>query len=630
MRARPAVLVAPAVCLLCLLTGCGDQDSGTVVAEVRPSGGIGEPEPEAVVPSARTPWDQLDSPVADGWDTEVFTEQANAQLGRLGKLLASGDGAAAVAAQGEDLVVSGFVSPPLGPPVLERVFEDATTTVERSGSTAEVGAESGGLAKGIAPLIEPFRDATDRRSKFKLFNVHPTDGGVETRQFLALSGRTPDGMVEVNATWKVEWRTSGDGSPPRIGRIEVEDFERVTTRMPSGPLFSDITTAVFGDDRSYQTQILRGYDHWLDRIHHGIYLELLGTPGIAVGDVNGDGLDDIYLCQERGLPNRLFLQNADGTVTDVAAEWGVDWLEASRGALLVDLDNDGDQDLVVAVAGGVVLASNEDGQGFRFRGLVATTEDTMSLSAVDFDQDGDLDIYVCAYFADKSIDEVGGSPDSTMAVGDAGFVLHDANNGGANALLRNDISEQADGAWAFVDVTVETGLDLNNRRFSFGASWEDYDNDGDQDLYVANDFGRDNLYRNDVAETGGFTDVSEAANVEDAGTGMGIAWGDFNRDGWMDAYVSNMFSAAGNRVTFQPQFKPGAPDEVKDRLRRLARGNTLLQNAGDGTFADVSAPAGVTMGRWAWTAQFLDFNNDGWEDLFVANGYITTPDTGDL
>jgi hypothetical protein len=111
---------------------------------------------------------------------------------------------------------------------------------------------------------------------------------------------------------------------------------------------------------------------------------------------------------------------------------------------------------------------------------------------------------------------------------------------------------------------------------------------------------------------------------------MGITWGDYDRDGRMDVYISNMFSAAGNRITFQDKFKPDSPGEVKRRIQRLARGNTLLQNLGNGRFRDQSAGAGVEMGRWSWASQFVDLNNDSWLDLLVANGYITADDTGDL
>jgi hypothetical protein len=109
-------------------------------------------------------------------------------------------------------------------------------------------------------------------------------------------------------------------------------------------------------------------NHWFQRTQDRSPLELFGNPGLAVGDVNGDGLDDLYVCQESGLPNRLFVQNADGTATEQSSSWGVDWLQSSRSALLVDLDNDADQDLVVAIHGGVVVAENDGAGRFSSQG----------------------------------------------------------------------------------------------------------------------------------------------------------------------------------------------------------------------------------------------------------------------
>ena len=111
---------------------------------------------------------------------------------------------------------------------------------------------------------------------------------------------------------------------------------------------------------------------------------------------------------------------------------------------------------------------------------------------------------------------------------------------------------------------------------------------------------------------------------------MSVTWGDYNRDGRVDLYVSNMYSAAGNRIAFQQAFKQGDSVQTRAQFQRFARGNTLFENAGDGTFRDVSKRAAVTMGRWAWGSLFVDINNDGWEDLLVANGMITHEDTVDL
>jgi hypothetical protein len=198
---------------------------------------------------------------------------------------------------------------------------------------------------------------------------------------------------------------------------------------------------------------------------------------------------------------------------------------------------------------------------------------------------------------------------------------YDATNGGKNALLRNE------GGLQFEDVTERVGLDQNNTRFSLAAAWDDYDLDGDPDLYVANDFGRNNLYRND---DGRFVDAAAEAGVEDISAGMSASWGDYNNDGRLDLYVSNMFSSAGNRVTYQRKFSADRDDQIVEDIRRHARGNSLFENAGDGAFRDISIDANVTMGRWAWASSFADVNNDGWQDLLIANGFITNEDVDDL
>jgi len=217
-------------------------------------------------------------------------------------------------------------------------------------------------------------------------------------------------------------------------------------------------------------------------------------------------------------------------------------------------------------------------------------------------------------------------------VGGAGVnhVYYDSNAGGPNHLFRNAVEGEN---WNFIDVTHESGLDQNNRRFTLAASWEDVDNDGDQDLYVVNDFGRNCLYRNDIRPEGTrrFVDIAAEANGEDQASGMSVSWGDYDRDGLMDLYIGNMWSAAGQRVTSQTRFKPEIATESRRAYQRFTIGSTLLKNLGDDGFQDVSEASGAMMGRWAWASPFIDLNNDGWEDLFVANGYITgDPDSGDL
>jgi len=302
-----------------------------------------------------------------------------------------------------------------------------------------------------------------------------------------------------------------------------------------------------------------------------------------------------------------------GSVADRSAWAGVDWLDRSHSALLIDLDGDGDKDLALATAAALLMMENDGSGRFALRADFEEVGYAYSLAAADFDLDGDLDLYATRY--NPLHDELGAEADVPTPL-----PYHDADNGARNVLLRND------GGWRFTDATAATGLDADNRRWSFAASWEDYDNDGDPDLYVANDFGRNCLYRNDRT---GFVNVAPRAGVEDVASGMSVAWGDADRDGWMDLYVGNMFSSAGNRITYQRQFQPEMADATRSLVQRLARGNSFYLSRG-GEFLDASVAAGVTMGRWAWGSIFADLDNDGWQDLVVANGYLTTPNSGDL
>ncbi len=98
----------------------------------------------------------------------------------------------------------------------------------------------------------------------------------------------------------------------------------------------------------------------------------------------------------------------------------------------------------------------------------------------------------------------------------------------------------------------------------------------------------------------------------------------------MDLYVSSMFSGAGNQIVAKADFNPSMPEEIRFKYLKMVRGNSLLRNSGQGRFADVTAPMSEGFGGWAWGSKFADFNNDGWEDLYVANGYISQPDKDDL
>ena len=590
-----------------------------------------DPQPPAEVNEGTLPadmgpsWSALDNPAADGWKSEVFSANANKVLKKLSALME--DPAKVNAEQLAPLLSASFSCRQLLPAVRRSAFRGNTFNVERATPVAEgnAGVVPGnflgpsGFANAIGALAEPLKQATRLHCSFKVFRIVPGPDSVTTLQYVTLTGHTPRGTIEQHATWKIQWHsTDAPNALPEISGIDVTEFEQVRTTHDRGTLFADCTESILGRNESYREQMLRGMNDWFERIQDKRYYYLLGNPGLAIGDVNGDGLDDLYVCQEEGLPNRLYLQQENGTAIDASAEWGVDWLHSSRGALLVDLDNDGDQDLAVATVGHLIVAENT-GRSFRVKNILPADQDTMSLSAADYDSDGDLDLFVCAYFASgRNKSDVRGR--ILAGVADEGIALL----GGRNTLFRND--RTSNGTWRFSDVTKASGLDVENRRYSFAASWEDYDRDGDPDLYIVNDYGRNNLFRNDA---GRFTDVTLTTGAQDDAFGMAVTWGDYDRDGLMDLHVSNMFSSAGGRVTHSGRLQ-NVRASWKNKLRRSARGNTLLRNTGTGKFIDVTDRSGIAVGRWAWSSKFVDVNNDGWEDLIVANGFLTTDDTGDL
>ena len=595
------------------------------------AGGDGERErvAAAVVPVDPTrTWNLEDDPSRDGWETEAFSVAAGKQLKRLGALL--GAGPPYDPDELAELFDGEFACGPLRPAERESAFAGGAVRVERAapGEAPEVHRGPAGPARALGDLLAPYGADPKPRVEFKLFGIRAGEDGTLTDQYVTVFGRTGAGTLEQNATWTIRWSEAAGKQAPRIRHVAVTAHEEVAA---PGPLFADCTEAVLGATPAYAPQILRGFGEFLGRSQVNRGIVLMGMPGLALGDVDGDGREDLYLCQEGGLPNQLYVHEAGDTAREASAEAGVDWLDCSRSALLVDLDNDGDPELTVATPGALLVAENDGSGRFELWDALPLSEDPTSHCAADPDLDGDLDLYVCAYDADR----YAASAIGAAAGGGVGFVFHDSNAGGANSLYRNDTGSGAgNGALQglrFADATFVSGLDRNNRRYSFAAGWEDLDNDGDPDLYVANDFGRNNHYRNEGGQGGpaSFRDVAAETGAEDSASGMSVAFGDLDRDGWMDVYVGNMFSAAGGRIAFQERFKSGA-GEVKRRIQRFARGNTLLRNLGGEGFADVSVEAAVTLGRWAWGSSCADLNNDGWEDLVVANGYITTDDPDDL
>lgn len=539
-------------------------------------------------------------PAKDGWDSEVRGAQYAAQLQLITEALQSKKTSLAPPPALAPALAPEFRGQKIRPTSLPTVFQNAGLTVKRGAAASET-----------FPFdkILPTWPASTTKLKSKIKVTHITPNSCQALLTFKSS------LLQINTTWRCSWTHA---TPPLLKALHVIDYEEVAQKGTR--LFSDVTASALGQLPAYQDQLLHSTDHWRLRLPRDFGLDPPANHGIAIGDINGDGLEDLYLCQQGGIPNRLFLQNPDGTMLDFSTESKTDWLDYCAAAIFVDLDNDGDQDLVISQDFKILFMENIDGKGhYELTFGTSTRAQSFSINAADFDQDGLLDIYICGYNASYSAARSGVLAEP--------IPFHDANNGGPNTLWRNL------GNWTFGDVTKATGLEEENTRFSFAASWEDYDQDGDLDLYVANDFGRNCLYQNQGAKTGSlpfFVNIAAPLNVEDSSAGMSTSWGDFNRDGWMDLYVSNMFSSAGNRITYQDQFKTDADQKTRATFQRMARGNTLFAANGKGGFQDVSATTHTSMARWCWASTFADINNDGWPDILAANGFITTEDTGDL
>lgn len=293
--------------------------------------------------------------------------------------------------------------------------------------------------------------------------------------------------------------------------------------------------------------------------------------GQAWGDYDQDGWLDLYLTTGKGA-NTLYRNNGHGAfsvspLNDLVALADHD----SSGAIFADYDNDGWPDLYVVGRENDVLLHNDSGQGFSDviqRAGIDGSGAGKSASWGDYDADGYLDLYIANWTCMPACPR--------------------PSEGDRDRLFHND------GDGAFTDVTSLLGY--NVRGAGFIASFVDYDNDGDGDIYLINDefvnpVGH-KLWRNDGPGCDGwcFSEVSQEAGANTKVMGMGLAVDDFNQDGWFDFYFTNVGPM------------------------------TLLQNQGDGTFANVADQAGVALDRGAigWGAVSLDYNNDGWRDIYLA------------
>lgn len=326
------------------------------------------------------------------------------------------------------------------------------------------------------------------------------------------------------------------------------------------------------------------------------------TGGVAVGDVDNDGLGDLYVTRLDGADS-LYRNNGDGTFTDITEQAGLaDFQMRSNGAGFADLDNDGFTDLVVTTVADdrfYLFMGSADGT-FREqaveRGVALPSSDPrggFSVAFGDYDNDGWVDLHLTEWLDPNTHVQ----PSNTHA-----RLLR--NRGAAAPGVFEDTSASA-GVQVGKGVTDSTGLsEFNDVVFSFASAFVDLDADGFADLIVASDYGTSQLFWNNGDGT--FTDRTAASGVGTEGNAMGLAVGDVDRDGALDVFIS---AIAGRSAACQGR-----------ACLQNFTGNRLLINEGGRRFRETQGPADVADGAWGWGTAMFDMDNDGHLDIVLTNG----------
>jgi hypothetical protein len=385
-------------------------------------------------------------------------------------------------------------------------------------------------------------------------------------------------------------------------------------------------------------------------LHEANYLanqNLLNGSGVALGDYDGDGWCDVYLCNLDG-ENRLFKNLGGWRFRDVTAEAGVGCpTQQTTGAVFADVNGDGRLDLLVTALGGPNACFINQGGG-KFADMtaasgIASRYGAMSMALADVDGNGTLDLYIANYGA-TSIIRSGGALNVTYVkgkpvvrgryakriqiIGSTMFEL-----GEPDGLYLNDGTGKFKAvSWTDGTFLDEKGQSLAEAPWDQGLSvmFRDVNGDRAPDIYVCNDaFTPDRFWINDGR--GRFRAMTRQGWASSSYFSMGVDFADFDRDGDDDFFVLDMLSREHRYRVTQKGMLPPQPRPPGDLVTRMQmRRNTLFQNRGDGTYAEIANFAGVAGSEWSWNPVFVDVDLDGWEDILVSNGFAHNLDDMDM